>query len=153
MGNDSNLKFITDKIRLIGTAIMYSLSDESIKLPNNIVHAVRVDEDGSLWFKCGRPAAMYKDYLDSLPVRLHFYRKDKFFQVEVSGSAKIINYDYSENKDCCNQMLIRMEMKNITYTEVGEKQKGPHRGFLNNADKFINYLFRHRRHPRQHSFT
>lgn len=153
MRSHQNLKFVSDKIGLIGTAIMYNLGDESVKLPNNIIHAMKVDADGMLWFRCSQPAPTCTDYPESFPARLQFYRKGRFFHVEINGPAKIVDKDYCEVPDCCHEMLIRMEMMNITYTEVGEDKKGSGSYLFNAAGKFISYFFRYRKHARQHTFT
>jgi hypothetical protein len=153
MRHDLNLKFVSDKIGLIGTAIMYNLGDESEKFPNNIIHATSVDENGILWFRCSRPASVCTDYPESFPARLQFYRKGRFFHVEVTGPARIVNNYYSEGTDGHHEMLIRMEMMNITYTEVGKEGKKSSTNFLKTAGKFVDYFLRHRKHARQHTFT
>jgi general stress protein 26 len=91
MSTDPNLQFIREKIYQIRSAIMYSLSNEVIKLPNNIVKAVKVDNEGQLWFVCRRPGRQVDQYEQTFPTRLHFYRKGVFCHVEVSGKATIVN--------------------------------------------------------------
>jgi len=123
MGKDTNLQFIREKINEVRSAIMYSSSDEVIRLPNNIVSAVKIDEEGQLWFVCDRPSYLPEQYPPSFPARLHFYRKGKFFHIEVSGPARIVNNMQRDNSVSENRMLIKMEMKNIIYTETPPRQK------------------------------
>ena len=123
MSNDTNLQFIREKINQVRSAIMYSYSDEVIRLPNNIVSAVKVDDEGQLWFVCDRPVYLPEQYPPLFPARLHFYRKGKFFHIEVSGPASIVNNVQHENIVSENRMLIKMEMKNIIYTETPDRQK------------------------------
>jgi hypothetical protein len=148
-----NLKFVSDKIGLIGTAIMYNLGDESAKLPNNIIHAMKVDADGVLWFRCSRPAPAYTDFPESFPARLQFYRKGRFFHVEITGPARIVDKDYCEGPDCNHEMLIRMKMMNITYTEVREEKKNSGTYLFNATAKFLDYFIGHRKHAKQQTFT
>jgi hypothetical protein len=137
MSNDTNLQFIREKINQVGSAIMYSSSDEVIRLPNNIVSAVKVDEEGQLWFICDRPAYLPEQYPSSFPARLHFYRKGKFFHIEVSGPARIVNNLQQDNSTSENRMLIKMEMKNIIYTETPSKQKSGMELWLNKSYRWI----------------
>ena len=123
MGKDTNLQFIREKINEVRSAIMYSSSDEVIRLPNNIVSAVKVDEVGQLWFVCNRPCYLPEQYPPTFPARLHFYRKGKLFHIEVSGPARIVNNMQRDNNGTENRMLIKMEMKNIIYTETPDRQK------------------------------
>ena len=57
MSTDTNLQFIREKIYTVKSAIMYSMSNELIKLPNCLVEAVKVDNEGQLWFLCKAPVA------------------------------------------------------------------------------------------------
>lgn len=122
MSKDTNLQFIKEKINEVRSAIMYSSSDEVIRLPNNIVSAVKVDEEGQLWFVCNRPCYLPEQYPPTFPARLHFYRKGKFFHIEVSGPARIVNNVQGDNNASENRLLIKMEMKNIIYTETPTMQ-------------------------------
>jgi len=122
MNKDTNLQFIREKIGEVRSAIMYSSSDEVISLPNNIVSAVKVDEEGQVWFVCDRPNYLPEQYPPTFPARLHFYRKGKFFHIEVSGPARIVNNVQGDNNGSEKRMLIKMEMKNITYTETPNRQ-------------------------------
>lgn len=137
MSIDTNLQFITEKINQVRTAIMYSSTDDVIRLPNNIISAVRVDEEGQLWFICERPAYLPEQYPTSFPARLHFYKKGKFFHIEVSGPAWIVNNLHCDNSNIENRMLIKMEMKNIIYTETPAKQKSRMELWLNRTSTWI----------------
>ena len=138
MSKDTNLQFIREKINEVSSAIMYSSSDEVIRLPNNIVSAVKVDEEGQLWFVCDRPCYLPEQYPRTFPARLHFYRKGKFFHIEVSGPAHIVNNVQRDNNGSDNRMLIKMEMKNIIYTETPNRQKNIIGQWL---DKNFRWLF------------
>jgi hypothetical protein len=74
---DSNLQFIREKIYQVRSAIMYSMSNELVKIPNNIITAVKVDEEGQLWFISKRPVQDLEQCEQSFPVRLHFFVKGR----------------------------------------------------------------------------
>ena len=75
MVNDSNLQFIREKVGALQNAVMYVSCNGLVKLGNDIVTAVKVDEDGILWFVTNRPAHMVSQCEQSFPARLRFYRK------------------------------------------------------------------------------
>jgi general stress protein 26 len=97
MLTDNNLQFIRQKIYRVRSAIMYSMSNELIKIPNCLVEAVNVDNEGQLWFICKPPSHRVDQCVSSFPARLHFYRKGTFFHIEVSGKATIMNEIGSDN--------------------------------------------------------
>lgn len=122
MAVDTNLQFIREKIYEIKSAVMYSMSDGVVKLPNSIVSVVKVDDEGQLWFLCTPPRHRLEESECTFPARLHFYRKGKFFHVEVSGRATIINNEFRENQVTDKPLLIKMSMVNIEYNLVAEKK-------------------------------
>ena len=131
MTNDSNLQFIREKILHIRSAVMYSMSNALVKIPNNIVTAINVDDEGHLWFLAKRPMQYVEECEQNFPARLVFYRKGIPFYLEVSGNAIIVNNGYNiiNDTECIVDMkeekpvLIIMSMKNIEYTESGEKKE------------------------------
>jgi len=137
MNTDANLHFIKEKIYEVRSAIMYNFSDDLIRLPNNIVNVVKVGDEGQLWFICDKPAYQREQYSRSFPVRLQFYRKGKAFHLEVSGAAEIINNVCNEDEEDANRLLIKMKMKNISYTEIPEKIKVKPMQWINKAYRFL----------------
>lgn len=123
MATDMNLQFIREKISQIRTAVMYSMSNSLIRLPNGIVSAVKVDEEGQLWFVSRGPVPVMKEYEQSFPARLCFYRKGVEYSLEVSGKAEIVNNKYSTNPNANEKsLLIKMSMMNIEYREPNAKR-------------------------------
>ena len=126
---DTNLNEIREKIYKLRTAIMYCMSNEVCKLPNSLVTAVHVDDNGQLWFICQSPFKNITGYEQSFPLRLHFYRKGAFFHLEVSGKATIMDEahcDYLNNEapEKGKVVLVRMTMNSIEYTEpYGKKER------------------------------
>ena len=137
MNIDSNLLFIKDKIYEVHSAIMYNFSNEVIRLPNSIVNVVKVDDEGKLWFTCDQPVYQPELYTGLFPVRLQFYRKGKLFHLEVSGTAEIENDLRDESEVLANRLLIKMKMKNISYTEAPEKAREDLRQWFNKVYRFL----------------
>lgn len=129
MATDTNLQEIRDKIYRLRTAIMYSMSNDVCKLPNSIITAVRVDDEGQLWFACPKPLHEVAEYAENFPARLHFYHKGVFFHLEISGKACIVDDDYQYDGAAGlpvrgKQMLVKMTMNTIEYTEpYGRKER------------------------------
>ncbi len=137
MNHDFNLRLIREKIYETHSAIMYNLSNDIVRLPNNIVNVVEVDDDGQLWFLCDKPSYHPDQYPEVFPVRLHFYRKGKPFHIEVSGPAEIANSFRNEEEILANRWFIKMKMKNITYTEAQEKANINVMPWINKAYRFL----------------
>jgi len=127
MAVDTNLQFIREKIYQVRSAIMYTMSNDLVKLPNNIVSAVKVDEEGQLWFTCNQPGKDINQIDLNFPARLHFYRKGTMFHIEVSGKATIVKEDNIDLNTAGSGMkaplLIKMSMNSVAYTEPHEKKK------------------------------
>jgi general stress protein 26 len=146
MATDNNLQFIREKVNQLRTAVMYSMSNSLERLPNDIVTALKVDEQGELWFVCRSP--LLKEYEHSFPARLCFYRKGYDFFVEVSGKATVVNdylsSEYNEKEkdmdtaDDQKFLLVKMKMTNISYTEPNSrKPKSKLEVFLENGYKWF----------------
>jgi general stress protein 26 len=140
MERDNNLQFIRQKIYEIKNAVMYSMSNDLVRMPNNIVTVLKVDDEGQLWFLCNPPSFKVEECEAVFPARLHFYRKGKFFHIEVSGKAIIMNREYEANLTTSEKkpVLIKMSMNNIEYTVINEKRpKGRIEVMLENGYKWL----------------
>ncbi|MET0638250.1 MAG: hypothetical protein ABWZ25_19625 [Chitinophagaceae bacterium] len=141
MATDTNLQFIREKIIHLRTAIMYSMSNELIRLPNSIVEAVNLDEGGNLWFVCKPPVQGIGHIEHKFPARLHFYRKGSNYNVEVSGTATIINNEYTNyfaaDSNGVRPLLIRMNMLNVEYNAPHEKRKTKMELWLENGYRWL----------------
>ena len=137
MTNDFNLRLIRAKIYEMHSAIMYNLSDEVVRLPNNIVRVVKVDDEGQLWFMCDKPAYRLEQYSELFPVRLQFYRKGKLFHIEISGPAELACDFRNDNEIVANRLLIKMKMKTITYTETHKKTAIDAIQWINKVTRFL----------------
>ncbi|HYC40400.1 MAG TPA: hypothetical protein VEB63_07905 [Chitinophagaceae bacterium] len=148
MTADRNLQFIRDKIYQLRSAIMYSMSNGLVKIPNNIVTAIRVDDEGHLWFLAKRPSQLLSECEQTFPARLHFYRKGVSFYLEISGKASIVSNEGPDTTDTTYEkpVLIKMTMVNIEYVEAPERKKNRFEIWLEQGYK---WLARHVAFPRQ----
>jgi len=144
MATDSNLQFIREKIYQVRSAIMYSMSNEVVKMPNNIVTAIRVDDEGQLWFFSKRPVQFVSECEQTFPARLKFYRKGVSFFLEISGKATIMNSAANVDvmKDTAKSInekpvLIKMSMTNVEYVEPEERKKNKLEMVLENGYNWL----------------
>ena len=123
MQNDNNLQFIREKIYELRTAVMYESSNELVKLRNDIVTALEVDEEGQLWYVTNRPLQKIEECKQNFQARLLFYKKGFNYFIEVSGKATIVNKDYSRDESGSNKkILVKMNMVNIEYNEPNARK-------------------------------
>jgi hypothetical protein len=127
MARDTNLQFIREKVGQLRSAVMYASGKEPVKIENDIVTALEVDEEGQLWFVANHPPCHPDESEQSFPARLHFYRKGFDFFVEVSGKAVVVNDDYSYTDKAngltnSKKTLVKMAMSNIEYNEPHTKK-------------------------------
>jgi len=115
---DNNLLFIREKIYKLQTAVMYASSNAVVKLTNDVVTVLEVDEEGQLWYVTNRPLQKVEQCEQNFQARLFFYKKGVDYFVEVSGNATIVNKDYlpGQSRDD-KKVLVKMNMVNIEYTE------------------------------------
>jgi general stress protein 26 len=140
MFNENNLSFIKERISEIRSALIYSMSNELIKIPTSIISILKIDDDGQLWFFIKRPSELLLDTEKNFPARLQFYRKGKPYYLNVNGCAGI-----DENTDLINQftddmekessstamqnmMLVKLKITKVEYHE--QKQSVPNRNIL-----------------------
>jgi len=123
MVNDTNLQFIREKIIQLRNAVMYDSGKGLVKLGNDIVTAIRVDDEGQLWFVTSNPTYYIEECEQTFPARLCFYRKGVDFTMEISGRATIVNPSYvSDSTEPVKgkqqgKVLVKLAMMNIEYTE------------------------------------
>ena len=150
----AEFKFIRDKIYRLHTAIMYSMSNELIKVPNCLIKLLRMDEEGHMWFQCKAPVVYIQNYEESFPARLHFFRKGFNYFIDVNGSATIIKapaHDETANMSSENEvLLLKLDVNHIEYAEPQTKRKTRLNEWF---EKTYNWIMNHIIFPRnQKSF-
>ena len=88
--NQQQFSFLQEKIREIGSAIFFNLSDSILKLPTSIVSTLTVDDYGYVWFFVQRPKQSLKEFETEFPARLDFYKKGKSYFLQVSGKGWVV---------------------------------------------------------------
>ena len=68
MQANQQLTFLQEKIREIGSAIFFNLSDSVLKLPTSIVNTLKVDEYGFVWFYIQKPKQDLREFDKEFPV-------------------------------------------------------------------------------------
>ena len=105
---DYNLQFIRGKLSTISNAIMYNMSINTARLPNDIVRFLDIDEQGRIMFSIQTPKYNKGVIESSIPVRLFFYQKGLDYYVEASGMASIECEDYQVIPGDQPSILFRM---------------------------------------------
>lgn len=90
MAANQQLNFLQDKIREIGSAIFFNLSDSVLKLPTSIVTSLQVDEYGFIWFFIQKPKQHLKEFEMEFPVKLDFFKKGKTAFLQVMGKGWVV---------------------------------------------------------------
>jgi len=124
MVNDYNLQFIERKLNEVRTAVMYTEGNNVVKLPNDIVTFIKVDDAGKLWFTARKPPCELVQYDQCFPLRLFFYRKGIGYYIETNGIANIAgknDMDDMKNEVPEGTYLVKMTPHLVEYTEIGRK--------------------------------
>src|SRR5687767_5834589 len=91
MQPNQQLSFLQERIKEIGSAIFFNLSDSVLKLPTSIVNTLKVDEYGFVWFYIQKPKQDLREFDKEFPVRMDFFRKGANFFLQVVGKAWIVS--------------------------------------------------------------
>ncbi len=154
MKTNTDLQLIREKIYQIRSALMYSMSNDLVKISNNIVSVLRVDDEGQLWFLCKKPHYPVEQCETSFPVRLVFYRKGISFYLEVSGKATIVKEENdlleSLQSDSRTEkpVLVKMTVQNLEITESGERRKNRFDLILDHTYKWLSHTIAFTRHEK-----
>lgn len=141
MTTDFNLQFIRHKLTPIKNAVMYSTGNQAIKLTNDIVMLLKVDDEGQFWFAAHQPRYWIKNYEQCFPVRLFFYQKGTGFFIEATGNAMVaFNEEVALYKDEMNpgMILLKMIPSRIEYTKTSTRRFLP--GFTKWYSNVCNWL-------------
>lgn len=90
MATAQQLNFLQEKIKEIGSAIFFNLSDSVLKLPTSLVTTLKVDDYGFVWFFIQRPRQQLKEFETEFPVRLDFFKKGKSCYLQVMGKGWVV---------------------------------------------------------------
>jgi general stress protein 26 len=91
MATNQQLSFLQDKIREVGSAIFFNLSDSVLKLPTSVVSTLKVDDYGYVWFFVQKPKQTLQEFEMEFPVRLDFFKKGISYFLQVMGKGWVVN--------------------------------------------------------------
>ncbi|HEX7846479.1 MAG TPA: hypothetical protein VF476_11825 [Chitinophagaceae bacterium] len=121
MNTDYNLQFIRGRLNGIQNALMYNMSMNAAKLPNDVVRFLDIDEEGKLWFSIQSPKYKQQAIEPVFPVRLFFYQKGIDYRIEASGTACIDNNShYNTELSSASSIIFKLT---VSYIEVEELSK------------------------------
>lgn len=130
---NQQLSFLQEKIREIGSALFFNLSESVLKLPTSIVSTLKVDDYGFVWFFVHRPQQSLKEFDNEFPVRLDFFRKGKGCFLQVNGKGWVVTDPEEMNafvtlpedakKLAMNEMvLVKVKIMRAEYYETKTSQ-------------------------------
>lgn len=90
MATNQQLSFLQEKIREIGSALFFNLSESVLKLPTSIVSTLKVDDYGFVWFFVQRPRQQLQEFEMEFPVRLDFFKKGSGCFLQVNGKGWVV---------------------------------------------------------------
>ncbi|MGI8951571.1 MAG: pyridoxamine 5'-phosphate oxidase family protein [Chitinophagaceae bacterium] len=149
--DNSYLKFIQQKITDIRSALFFSENSDVLKIANDIITALKADDEGCIWFFVSKPTQSLDNFEKEFPARLDFYRKGKNYFLQITGKAYIV-----ENVQLIDELFnVAAQLKQSVNTVVLIKLKIAYancfeisipetqNGWINLPHKFYNWLFPH----------
>ena len=88
---DTQQLFLQERVKNLGSAIFFNLSEAVLKLQTSIVRIVHVDEYGYIWFFVQKPQQQLNEFEKEFPVKLDFFRKGLDYSLQVIGKGCIVN--------------------------------------------------------------
>lgn len=129
MATNQQLSFLQEKIREIGSALFFNLSESVLKLPTSIVSTSRVDDFGYVWFFVQKPQQRLNEFETEFPVRLDFFKKGSGCFLQVNGKGWVVSdpeelnsfesLDEEERKLAISEMvLVKVKIMRADYYET-----------------------------------
>lgn len=150
MATNQQLSFLQEKIREIGSALFFNLSESVLKLPTSIVSTLKVDDYGFVWFFVQRPQQSLKEFEMEFPVRMDFFKKGSGCFLQVNGKGWVVSDPEELNsfvtlpedakKLALNEMvLVKVKIMRAEYFETRSSQ---HQSWWQNAVNTVTTWFR-----------
>jgi general stress protein 26 len=137
-----------DRIQEIGSALFFNTGNSMFKMPPSIISALRVDDQGNIWFFLHKPDFFIEEADKEFPAKLDFYRKGKPFYLLVSGKAQVITdaqeidalVDMApEQRDLAMEkvMLVKVQVVHAEYYEQKLRTVGKVESWWNSLCSFV----------------
>jgi hypothetical protein len=148
MTTDYNLQFIRGKLSSISNALMYNMSVNSAKLPNDIVRFQEIDEHGRILFSIQSPKYNKHVIESSIPVRLFFYQKGLDYFIEASGLACMECEEYRDGIDEQPTIIFKMIPTYFQFEEFSKNRwlAGLEKWYLNVIERIRLYYLKKIKH-------
>jgi hypothetical protein len=126
----NQIEFLQDKIREIGSAIFFNLSDSVLKLPTSIVNTIQVDEFGYVWFFVKKPKQDLREFETEFPVRMDYFKKGKECFLNIMGKGWVVTdpeevntlqlsaIDQIKSYDTKEMVLVKVKILKADYHET-----------------------------------
>jgi general stress protein 26 len=125
-----DLAFLRSKIQDLRSALFFSQGVSVLKFPTSIITALKVDEEGQIWFFVPKPTQQLDSFDDEFISRLDFFRKGKHAFVQVTGKATVVQNPALINEFLQNETqqrvsdclaLVKVKILNADYFEATER--------------------------------
>ncbi len=93
MENGADIEFLAACIKNLETALLINESDNTCRIPNAIIKAVGIEDNGNLIGVLPNLPVSDDDLLNYLPASLQFYKKGAKCYLKLMGRCRIIKYD------------------------------------------------------------
>jgi len=128
-----DISFLQLKIANIGTALFYSRLNSPLPFSTYIITALKIDEDGYVWFFINRGPQQQKIVSKPFDAQLEFYRKGCPFFMKIDGEAaiaepgeklpEIIGKGISLPEEALSGiLLVKVKIENVVYKELKEQK-------------------------------
>jgi hypothetical protein len=127
MLNQTDLRFLRDKIQELKHAIFFSQNTSLLRLATTVITLSKMDEMGQMWFFVPRPQQALQEFDREFPVRLEFFKKGRQFFLHVLGKAFIVTdpeemnglvHDDIREQAADHLVLIKVRMLKADYFET-----------------------------------
>ncbi|CAN5812291.1 hypothetical protein BH11BAC4_BH11BAC4_10180 [soil metagenome] len=123
--HDEDLCFLTEKIRDIKIALFKSEINAELRLPNNIIQTLKVENDGTIWFFTSCHGNYAQNIDKSFYAYLDYYKKGRDCRLQLSGKATIVENDDEDLFSISNYsagtfgrlVLVKMKIMQAEYFE------------------------------------
>ncbi len=154
MLNQTDLRFLREKIQELRHAIFFSQNTSLLRMATTIVTLSKMDELGQLWFFVPRPQQALHEFDREFPVRLEFFKKGRQFFLHVAGKAFIVTdpeemnglvHDDIREQAADHLVLIKVRMLKEEYFETPAEGARPVKWWRDMRNQVHEWLFHTRR--------
>jgi hypothetical protein len=133
-----SLPFLKEKIGQLRSALLFSVSNAVLIIPNSVVQVLAVDEVGQIWFMIPTPSQQVQAFEQEFLAQMDFLKKGMNFCLKVVGKAAIVHDPEQVNCACCVQpenrqaalagegVLIKVKILQADYYDLTPKPAAKH---------------------------